>query len=78
MDEARRCTVVVHYHGEMIAKERRAWRTAAGRAGLGADVLPHTMRHTAATWLMQRGVPTWQASGFLGMSEERLAELGYD
>jgi hypothetical protein len=31
-------------------------------------VTPHTLRHTAATWLMQRGVPIWQAAGYLGMS----------
>jgi Phage integrase family len=35
-------------------------------------VTPHTLRHTAATWLMQRGVPIWQAAGFLGMSAEML------
>lgn len=35
-------------------------------------VTPHTLRHTAATWLMQRGVPIWQAAGFLGMSAEVL------
>jgi hypothetical protein len=28
---------------------------------LGAD------RHTAATWLMQRGLPIWQAADYLGM-----------
>jgi hypothetical protein len=33
-------------------------------------VTPH--RHTAATWLMQRGVPVWEAAGFLGMSAEML------
>jgi hypothetical protein len=26
------------------------------------------LRHTAATWLMQRDVPLWEAVGFLGMS----------
>lgn len=30
------------------------------------------LRHTAATWLMQRGVPVWEAAGFLGMSAEVL------
>jgi hypothetical protein len=27
-----------------------------------------------ATWLMQRGVPVWEAAGFLGMSPEVLQE----
>ena len=36
------------------------------------NVTPHTLRHTAATWLMQRAVPLWEAVGFLGMSPETL------
>src|SRR5262245_44563319 len=39
------------------------------------DVTPHTLRHTAATWLMQRGTPTWEASGFLAMSEKMLRDV---
>jgi integrase len=41
-------------------------------AGLWGRVTPHTLRHTAATWLMQRGVPIWQAAGYLGMSAEMI------
>ena len=33
---------------------------------------PHTLRHTAATWLMQAGADRWQAAGYLGMSVEML------
>ena len=39
-----------------------------GLAGLAGRVTPLTLRHTAATWLMQRCVPIWEAAGFLGMS----------
>jgi hypothetical protein len=35
---------------------------------------PHTLRHTAATWLMHRGVPIWEAAGLLGMSPEVLQD----
>jgi len=31
-------------------------------------------RHNAATWLMQRGVPIWEAAGFLGRSPEVLQD----
>jgi len=72
LDAAQRRTVVVHYHGDMILKERRAWRTACVRAGLGAEVTPHIMRHTTATWLMQSGCDLWEAAGFLGMTVETL------
>ena len=40
----------------------------ARSAGLDHRMSPHTLRHTAATWLMQRGVPIWQSAGYLGMS----------
>jgi superfamily I DNA/RNA helicase len=43
-----------------------------GLARLTGKVTLHTLRHTAATWLMQRGVPVWEAAGFLGMSAEVL------
>jgi hypothetical protein len=33
----------------------------------------HTPRHTA-TWLMQRGVPLWEAAGLIGMSVEVLQD----
>ena len=30
-------------------------------AGLPGKVTPHVLRHTAATWLMRRGVSIWEA-----------------
>jgi integrase len=33
---------------------------------------PHTLRHTAATWLMQEGADEWVSAGYLGMSVEVL------
>jgi hypothetical protein len=41
-------------------------------AGLTGRVTPHTLRHTAATWLMQAGVDKWEAAGYLGMGVEML------
>jgi len=41
-------------------------------AGLGDDVLRHSLHHTAATWLMQAGVDMWEAAGWLGMTVEQL------
>ncbi len=39
-----------------------------------ATVTPHTLRHTAGTWMAQRAVPMWEIAGFLGHSHERTAE----
>lgn len=61
-----------HYNGVPVIKLRRSWAAAVERANLGADVTPHCLRHTRATWLMQAGVDPWQAAGALGMSLEML------
>ena len=38
------------------------------------NVTPHTLRHTAATWLMQLGTDPWEAAGYLGMSVKVLID----
>lgn len=35
----------------------------------------HTLRHTRATWMMQAGVPIWEAAGFLGMTVKTLEHV---
>jgi integrase len=62
---------VVHYNGRRIHRIKQTWDKACERAGL-EGVTPHTMRHTRATWLMQKGIDPWQAAGHLGMSPEVL------
>lgn len=63
---------VVEYQGRP-ADPKRAFRNLADDVlGEDADVVRHTLRHTAATWLMQAAVDMWQASGFLGMTKETL------
>lgn len=63
---------VVRHQGGPILRVEKAFRGARAAAGLGDDVVIHTLRHTAATWLMQRGVDIWHAAGFLGMTVEQL------
>lgn len=65
---------VVHYQGRRIGSIDTGWRVIRSRAGLGRDVIPHTLRHTCATWLMQAGVPIWEAAGYLGMSERMIRD----
>jgi integrase len=64
----------VEFNGKPVASVKTGFRTAVGLAKLPGRVTPHTLRHTAATWLMQRGVPIWEAAGFLGMSPEVLQD----
>lgn len=63
---------VLHINGERIKDIKRGFAGACKRASL-EDVTPHTLRHTAATWLMQNQTDLWEASGYLAMSMETLS-----
>ena len=62
----------VEFNGKPVSSVKTAFKSAVRLAGLDSGVSPHTLRHTAATWLMQRGADPWQAAGYLGMSLEVL------
>lgn len=62
----------VEFNGKPIDRIDKAFRQLVKDCGLGPDVVPHTLRHTAVTWGMQRGMDPWQASGYFGMSMETL------
>lgn len=49
---------------------KRGFARARKLAGLGDDVMPHILRHTCATWMLQRGVSTREVAGYLGTSEK--------
>lgn len=53
---------VIHENGARLKDVKKGFASARRRAGLKA-VSPHTLRHTAATWLMQAGVDMWDAGG---------------
>lgn len=64
---------VIHHGGHALAgRIRTGFEGMVRDAGLSPAVTPHWMRHTCATWLMEREVPPWEAAGFMGMSMEML------
>jgi integrase len=65
----------VEYAGRLILKERRGFERARNLAGLGGEVIPHVLRHTCATWMLQNGVPTREVAGFLGTSENVIEKV---
>lgn len=67
---------VVNWNGSSVQSIKKAFRSARINAKLDQDVIPHSLRHTCATWLMQSGVEIWQAAGFLGMTAE-MVERNY-
>jgi integrase len=67
----------VEFNGKPIGTGlEKAFSRAVKGAGL-EGVTPHTLRHSCATWLMQRGVSLQEASDFLGMSIETLTRVYY-
>jgi integrase len=65
---------VLHINGERIKDIKKGFAAACKRAGIAAAT-PHTLKHTAATWLMQSGTDPWQAAGFLSTSVETLLRV---
>ncbi|CCD88701.1 putative Integrase family protein [Bradyrhizobium sp. ORS 285] len=67
----------VEWNGQPVKSVKTGFATAVRLSGLSlrdGNISPHTLRHTAATWLMQRRADPWQASGFLGMSVKVLLD----
>ena len=68
----------VEYNGKPVQSVKKAFRNVVKLAKIDTsieNVTPHTLRHTAATWLMQQGVDLWTAAGFLGMTVEVLERV---
>jgi integrase len=68
-------THFVEWHGAPVKSVKTSFKHAVKLAKLSGRVSPHTLRHTAATWLMQRGTPIWEAAGYLGMSAKVLEDV---
>ena len=74
----RTCDHVIEYAGYPIDSIRKAFKETALRAGFAPrELRPYTLRHSAATWMAQRGVPMWEIAGFLGHADTRMVERTY-
>ena len=69
----------VEFNGQPVERVGRAMRALLAdcrqAAGYGADIVPHSFRHTAITWAMQRGVDPWQAAGYFGIDLQTLLDV---
>jgi integrase len=63
-----------HPGSRQVQDPHGAWANVIKAAGL-KGVTRHTLRHTRATWMMQAGVPIWEAAGFLGMTVKTLERV---
>ncbi|MBB5350660.1 integrase [Haloferula luteola] len=79
LKEARKGTLsnhVIEYQGKALKDIKRGFQTAVKAAGL-KDVYPHALRHTAAVWMAEDGVPMSEIAQFLGHSSTRVTEKVY-
>ncbi len=66
---------VVEFNGKPVLRVSNGWAGVVEKAGLATDipqqkVIPHTLRHTAISWLLQAGVPMDQVSSYCGVSTQ--------
>ena len=65
---------VVHFRGKPILRPVRSWERVRIAAGLPEYVVPHVLRHSRATHLLQQGHSLWDTASYLGMSVDVLAK----
>lgn len=65
---------VVEWDAKPVKSIKVAWAQMLAAAGMDRKITPHTLRHTACTWMMQNGVDIWEAAGFAGMSEKMMRD----
>lgn len=74
-DSRKGLTHVVHYRSQPVAAQRKSWEAARKAAGLGADVTPHILKHSAITWMMQAGSPPWEVAAYANTSLETIEKV---
>jgi integrase len=62
---------VVNYHGHKVLSVKTALHTACRLADID-PVTAYTLRHTAASWLVARGLPTRKVADFIGTGEQMI------
>ncbi len=64
---------VTEFNSSRVGNIKTAWKSLVRAAGPGfRDVVPYTLRHTAITWMLQKGVGIWEVSGYVGTSPEMI------
>lgn len=77
--EARRAALtdhVIEWGGRRLRSIRKGFAEACRRAQL-REVTPHVLRHSAAVWMAEAGVPMSEIAAYLGHSDTRITERVY-
>jgi integrase len=65
----------IEHNGQPVESVNKGFAHGVQLAGLEGEIVPHTLRHTAATWLMQNGADLPGAANLLGMSIQTLERV---
>jgi integrase len=53
----------------------KAWSSTVKEAGLGPDVTPHVLKHTAITWMLWNDLSIWKVAEDTGTSAKTIEEV---
>jgi integrase len=67
---------VIEWAGKRVGSVKKGIREAARRAGI-KGVTPYVLRHTAAVWMAEGGVPMSEISQYLGHTSTAVTERVY-
>lgn len=73
---ARTCEYVIEYGSARVARVSHGLKAAATRAGL-PWATAHVLRHTAAVWMAEAGVPMAEIAQVLGHDDDRITQRVY-
>lgn len=72
----RSCPYVIEYDSGRVLRIVKGFKTAARTAGM-EWCTPHVLRHTAAVWMAEAGVPMAKIAQVLGHTDSRITERVY-
>jgi integrase len=64
----------ITFNGQPIASVKTAMASACSLAKLSGNVTAYTLRHTAGSWLVARGISSRKGADFIGTSEKIFVE----
>ncbi len=67
-----RSTWAIEWRGARVASIKTGWHKVVDAADLGWRPTPHTLKHTAITWAIQRGASIPDAAGFFATSADTI------
>jgi integrase len=66
---------VIQWGGRRAKDIKKSFAAAVARSGISKRITPHTLKHTSASWMLQRGVSIWDVADFLSTSVRTIEKV---